>query len=77
MSLTAQGVAVSYMEWVQNLQEFKWTEQEVNQKLEEKMKSSFDQIWNIHAQRHVTLRCSAFMLALERVLEARELRGFA
>jgi len=71
------GVAVSYMEWVQNLQEFTWSEQEVNEKLEAKMSSSFSNIWKTHAEKKVTLRTAAFMLALNRVLQARQMRGFA
>mmetsp|Transcript_3122 Transcript_3122/g.8594 ORF Transcript_3122/g.8594 Transcript_3122/m.8594 type:complete len:321 (+) Transcript_3122:699-1661(+) len=71
------GVAVSYMEWVQNMQEFKWSEAEVNQKLEEKMRDSFEQIWDIHQTKNVTMRTAAFMLALSKVLESRDLRGYS
>lgn len=70
------GVAVSYMEWVQNLQELKWSEEEVNRKLEEKMNAAFSEIWEKHEERKITLRTAAFMLALEKVLKARELRGY-
>lgn len=71
------GVAVSYMEWVQNLQELTWSLEEVNAKLETKMQSSFKQIWRIHKDRNVSLRTAAFMLALDKVLSARLQRGFA
>ena len=70
------GVTVSYMEWVQNMQEFKWSEAEVNQKLEDKMTSAFEQIWDIHQKKGVTMRTAAFMLAIEKVLASRQLRGF-
>jgi len=59
------------------LQEFTWSEQEVNEKLEAKMSSSFSNIWKTHAEKKVTLRTAAFMLALNRVLQARQMRGFA
>ena len=70
------GVTVSYMEWVQNMQEFKWSEAEVNQKLEDKMTNAFEQIWDIHQKKGVTMRTAAFMLAIEKVLASRQLRGF-
>lgn len=71
------GVAVSYMEWVQNLQELTWSLEEVNAKLETKMKSAFANIWRIHKDRNVSMRTAAFMLALDKVLSARLQRGFA
>lgn len=70
------GVAVSYMEWVQNLQEFRWTEESVNENLQVKMDGAFTQIWNVHTESKVPLRTSAFMLALVKVLTARKMRGF-
>jgi len=71
------GVTVSYMEWVQNLQELTWSLEEVNEKLERKMKNAFSQIWTIHKEKDVSLRTAAFMLALQKVLDARQARGFA
>ena len=71
------GVAVSYMEWVQNCQEFAWSLEEVNEKLENKMKVAFDHIWEKHKEKNVSLRTAAFMLALQKVLDARQVRGFA
>jgi len=70
------GVAVSYMEWVQNLQELNWTLDEVNQKLAHTMEGAFQQIWTIHTERGVPLRTAAFMLALDKVLRVRRQRGF-
>ena len=58
------------------MQEFKWSEAEVNQKLEDKMTNAFEQIWDIHQKKGVTMRTAAFMLAIEKVLASRQLRGF-
>jgi glutamate dehydrogenase (NAD(P)+) len=51
--------------------------EEVNEKLERKMKNAFSQIWTIHKEKDVSLRTAAFMLALQKVLDARQARGFA
>ena len=48
----------------------------MNQKLEDKMTSAFEQIWDIHQKKGVTMRTAAFMLAIEKVLASRQLRGF-
>lgn len=72
----AGGVTVSYFEWVQNLQQFRWEIEEVNQRLERRMVRGFQAIQSIATSRHTTLRRAAFVLALERVAEATRLRGF-
>ena len=71
----AGGVTVSYFEWVQNLQQFTWTEEEVNLQLEKKMVRAFDTIWRVARERHVSLRTAAFIVAIGRVGKARVLRG--
>jgi len=70
------GVTVSFFEWVQNLQNFKWTEQEVNEKLDFRMTESFRDLWEISTSENLPLRTSAFVLALQRVTRARVHRGF-
>ncbi|KDD76068.1 glutamate/leucine/phenylalanine/valine dehydrogenase [Helicosporidium sp. ATCC 50920] len=70
------GVTVSFFEWVQNLQNFKWTEAEVNAKLDAVMTDAFRAIWDIHQEESVTFRTAAFVKALQRVTRARVHRGF-
>lgn len=70
------GVTVSFFEWVQNLQNFRWTEEEVNGKLDRVMTEAFEAIWEIHEQDGLPLRTAAFVKALQRVTRARIHRGF-
>jgi glutamate dehydrogenase (NAD(P)+) len=70
------GVTVSFFEWVQNLQNFKWTEEEVNEKLDFHMVNSFKDIWEICESDSLPLRTAAFALSLQRVTRARVHRGF-
>ncbi|MEW5302066.1 MAG: hypothetical protein WDW36_004876 [Sanguina aurantia] len=70
------GVTVSFFEWVQNLQNFKWEEDDVNRKLDRKMTDAFEAVWSIHQERKITLRTAAFVKALQRVTQAELHRGF-
>jgi len=70
------GVTVSFFEWVQNLQNFKWEEDDVNRKLDRKMTDAFHAIWEIHTEQKVSLRTAAFIKALQRVTRAEIHRGF-
>jgi glutamate dehydrogenase (NAD(P)+) len=71
----AGGVTVSYFEWVQDLQNFFWTDEEVTQKLREIMETSLREVWEIADQRKVSLRTAAHSLAIKRVADAYLLRG--
>lgn len=71
----AGGVVASYLEWVQDLQCFFWEECEVNQRLERTMVRSFGEVWQISQMHHEPMRLAAYMLAVERVAEAIQLRG--
>nr|WP_298819446.1 Glu/Leu/Phe/Val dehydrogenase [uncultured Chloroflexus sp.] len=71
----AGGVTVSYFEWVQGLQEFFWSEREVNAQLRRVMTNAFQQVLRVSAERQVDLRTAAYMLAVQRVAEAVTTRG--
>ena len=71
----AGGVTVSYFEWVQNLQQFKWELDEVEKKLEKKISNSFDEIYAVKVNKKIPMRYAAFMVAIDRVARAHHLRG--
>ena len=71
----AGGVTVSYFEWVQGLQHFYWTEQEVNSRLKEIMARSFHSIREVAERYRVHMRTAALALAIQRVAEITRLRG--
>jgi glutamate dehydrogenase (NAD(P)+) len=71
----AGGVTVSYFEWVQNIQEFFWSEEDVNRKLGEILNRSFHEVLKMSRDHKVTPRLAAYMLAVGRVAEAIELLG--
>ena len=71
----AGGVTVSYFEWVQDFSSFFWTEDEINTRLDAILMGAFGRIWEESVRLRVPLRTAAFVVACERVLAARELRG--
>ncbi len=71
----AGGVIVSYFEWVQGLQEFFWTEREVNQQLQRVITNAFQQTVQTAQQRRTDLRTAAHCIAVQRVAEAVATRG--
>jgi glutamate dehydrogenase (NAD(P)+) len=71
----AGGVTVSYFEWVQDIQRFFWTEQEINQRLEAIMVRAYRAVQQKSYEQETNLRLGAYLLAVARVAEATELRG--
>ncbi|MGE5581303.1 MAG: Glu/Leu/Phe/Val family dehydrogenase [Bacillota bacterium] len=71
----AGGVVVSYFEWVQNLQSLFWDEHEINSLLKKILLRSFEEVWEIAGSKKASLRMGAYMLALNRVLKAKQIRG--
>jgi glutamate dehydrogenase (NAD(P)+) len=71
----AGGVTVSYFEWVQNLQFYKWGLNRVRQELDRVLTQSFDAVWSEATTQHVSLRTAAYMIAIRRVHRAVQLNG--
>ncbi|MBI2931476.1 MAG: Glu/Leu/Phe/Val dehydrogenase [Planctomycetes bacterium] len=71
----AGGVTVSYFEWVQSLQNYFWSERDVNLRLRELMERAFEAVWKIREQRRCNSRIAAYVLGVGRVAEAHRLRG--
>lgn len=69
------GVIVSYFEWLQNSSNDYWTEEKVFQRLEEKIIAAFNDVFSKSKQNGISLRASAQIIALERILAAEKLRG--
>jgi len=69
------GVTVSYFEWVQGLQAYFWTEDEVNDRMEKIMVRAFNEVYAEHEKRGVDMRAAAMAVAVGRVAEAQAMRG--
>ncbi len=70
----AGGVTVSYFEWAQNLQQYKWDVAKVNDELQKIMARAFKEVHALAIKHDVSLRTAAFMLAIERVATSTRLR---
>ena len=71
----AGGVVVSYLEWVQDLSSYFWSEEEVNDRLRTIMVNSFKDVWERSVKDGLTMRQSAYMLAVDRVAGVVQSRG--
>lgn len=73
----AGGVTVSYFEWVQNRQHYRWTLDRVRQELDHTINHAFEDVWQTAQQNNVSLRTAAYIIGITRVRRAAELSGFA
>jgi glutamate dehydrogenase (NAD(P)+) len=71
----AGGVTVSYFEWVQAMQAFPWSEQQVNERLRLIMVRSYAAMRDTSRERNVSFRTGAMLRAVERVSEFTRIRG--
>jgi glutamate dehydrogenase (NAD(P)+) len=71
----AGGVIVSYFEWVQDLQNFFWTEEEVNRKLRDILVKAFHEVLSLSVEQKVDTRLAALMIGIQRVARAMLWRG--
>ena len=72
----AGGVTVSYFEWVQNISGYPWPGVTVKQRLDARMTTAFEQVLSLFKEYEVDLRMAAYILAIKRVSEVMQLRGW-
>lgn len=71
------GVIVSYFEWVQNRTGRYWKEEEVRERMREKMLEAFDDVYSFAETRQIDMRLAAYMIGIQKTAEASRLRGWA
>jgi glutamate dehydrogenase (NAD(P)+) len=71
----AGGVTVSYFEWVQDIQQFLWSEEQVNQKLQELMLRAFGAVRRLARERHLPNRLAALSLGVQKIASEKFRRG--
>jgi glutamate dehydrogenase/leucine dehydrogenase len=72
----AGGVTVSYFEQVQNTYNYPWSLADVHAQLDRRMSEAFRSLWDLAAKRKISLREAAYLLAVERVATACQIRGW-
>lgn len=73
---SAGGVTVSYFEWVQNNQGYYWSEEEIEEKLENIMVNAFENVYHTANTRKVDMRLAAYMVGVRKMAEASRFRGW-
>jgi glutamate dehydrogenase (NAD(P)+) len=68
-------VTVSYFEWVQDLQHFFWTEEEINERLHRIMRDSFSRVLQTKESNDVDMRLAAYIVAVRTVADATDARS--
>jgi glutamate dehydrogenase (NAD(P)+) len=71
----AGGVTVSYFEWVQDIQQFLWSEAQVNEKLQELMLRAFHQVRRLAKERKLSMRTAALSLGVQKIAREKLRRG--
>jgi glutamate dehydrogenase (NAD(P)+) len=71
----AGGVTVSYYEWAQNLQQYRWTHEQVNRELKATITKAYGAVRDLSRSKSATFRTAAYAIAIQRVAEAERLRG--
>jgi glutamate dehydrogenase (NAD(P)+) len=71
----AGGVTVSYFEWVQDLQQYFWSEDEIDIRLDKIMRNSFNRVMHVKESNGVDMRLAAYILAVQTVSEASNARS--
>ena len=72
----AGGVTVSYLEWVQNRQRYQWSSYEVNQELEKRLTKAWQSVKKRATEEDLNYRQAAYVIAVERIVSAINMRGF-
>ncbi|XGY06210.1 Glu/Leu/Phe/Val dehydrogenase (plasmid) [Priestia megaterium] len=72
----AGGVIVSYFEWVQNNQGYYWTEEEVSDRLERILKTSFLNVYDTSIKNNIDMRLAAYIVGVKKMVEASQFRGW-
>lgn len=71
----AGGVTVSYFEWVQNRQHYRWSLDRVRQELDHTLNEAFELVWQKSQEKQISLRTAAYMIGIARVQRATQLAG--
>jgi glutamate dehydrogenase (NAD(P)+) len=71
----AGGVTVSYFEWVQDIQQWLWDEEQVNEKLQHLMLKAFYQVRKLARERKLSMRTAALSLGVQKVAREKRQRG--